>query len=132
MIDRFLFPMCRSVSRVVRGVLSDDRAGVGIIAALSVPVVIGSAGLVVDLNQGLQQRVINQRAADMAALGAAMAYKASATGGGQPNAAVLSPTAEDIVRINGAVGADVTATVETLDAQEVVKVVVVTEVPYTL
>ena len=81
MIDRYV----SLVSRSLCGVLSDVRAGVGIIAALSIPVVIGSAGLAVDLNHGLQQRVINQRAADMAALGAAMAYKASS------NASVLDP-----------------------------------------
>lgn len=125
MFDRYV----SLVSRNLRGVLSDAKAGVGIIAALSVPVVIGSAGLAVDLNRGLEQRVVNQRAADMAALGAAMAYKASS------NASVLNPTAEDIVRINGATGADVTATIvadfPTAGSQSV-RVDVVTQVPYTL
>lgn len=129
MIDRYIAPMCRDVSFRLRSVLSDVRAGVGIIAALSVPAVIGSAGLAVDLNHGLEQRVINQRAADMAALGAAMAYKESSS------VSVLDPTAEDIVRINGATGADVSASVIAdfpNAGDQSVRVDVVTEVPYTL
>ena len=115
--------------RCVRGVLADVSAGVGIIAALSLPVVIGSAGLAVDLNRGLEQRVVNQRAADMAALGAAMAYKASS------NQSVLDPTAQDIARINGLTSADVDASVVAdfpNTGDQSVKVDVVTQVPYTL
>ncbi|MEO6093680.1 MAG: hypothetical protein ABIT04_04865 [Novosphingobium sp.] len=99
------------------------------IAALAMPVVIGAAGLAIDVNRGLAQRELGQRAADMAALGAAMAYKAS------PNSSILTPAAQDIVAANGIAGATVTAALvgnfPTNGAQSV-RVTVTTTLPYTL
>lgn len=85
--------------------LADRSGGLSVIAALAVPVVLGAAGLAFDLNRGYQQREINQRAADMSALGAAMAYKASS------NVAILQPTARDLASMNGAKSATVNAQV---------------------
>ena len=118
MADRFL-------SRL----LNCSQAGVTTLATLALPVLIGSAGLAFDLNRGYQQRVINQRAADMAALGAALAYKASS------QVAVLQPTAKDIGSVNGVSGDAVTATllsdIPTAGAQSV-QVTVDNSVPYML
>ncbi|WEK46773.1 MAG: hypothetical protein P0Y56_00340 [Candidatus Andeanibacterium colombiense] len=115
--------------RLLKRLLADPRASVATIAALSLPVTLGGLGLGVDLNHGYEQRLINQRAADMAALGAAMAYKASSA------TAVLQPTAVDITTANGLTGATVTATV--VDnypsaGSKAVKVVVKKTVPFTL
>ncbi|CCA93471.1 conserved hypothetical protein [Novosphingobium sp. PP1Y] len=103
--------------------------GVGVIAGLSLPVVLGAAGLAFDINRGLEQQAANQRAADMAALGAAMAFKESAS------EAVLEPTAKDIVRANGIAGATVEATVREdfpSAGDQSVRVTVTTQAPYTL
>ncbi|MFC0684065.1 pilus assembly protein TadG-related protein [Novosphingobium clariflavum] len=55
----------------------DTRGGVSTLVALSLPLVIGAVGLGYDLNAGYNQRLFNQRVADMAALGAALEYRAS-------------------------------------------------------
>ncbi|GAA0268835.1 hypothetical protein GCM10009127_05870 [Alteraurantiacibacter aestuarii] len=83
--------------------LRDVSGGVTTIATLALPVVIGAAGLAFDLNRGYQTREINQRAADMAALAAAMAYSTAG------NEAVLTPTARDIALANGVSAASVSA-----------------------
>ncbi|XJJ71978.1 pilus assembly protein TadG-related protein [Novosphingobium sp. BL-8A] len=57
--------------------MRSKSGGVSTLVALSLPVVIGSVGLGFDLNRGYNQRLFNQRVADMAALGAAMEYRAS-------------------------------------------------------
>ncbi|MBO9602489.1 MAG: hypothetical protein J7496_08280 [Novosphingobium sp.] len=112
-----------------RRLIADRSASVATLAGLALPVVLGGLGLGVDLNRGYEQRLINQRSADMAALGAAMAYKASSS------SAVLSPTATDIVTANGMTGATVSASVIAdypSSGSKAVKVVVTKAVPYTL
>ncbi|PEQ10770.1 hypothetical protein B2G71_20600 [Novosphingobium sp. PC22D] len=120
----------RNAARHGAARLRDDRSGgVALIAALALPVVIGATGLAFDLNQGLQQRVANQRAADVAALGAAMAFQDSS------NASVLQPTAADIVTANGITGATVNAVIVNdfpESGDQAVRVTVTTEVPYSL
>ena len=108
--------------------LRDTTAGVTTIATLALPVVIGVSGLAFDLNRGYQQRIVNQRAADMAALGAAIAYTQAG------DESVLTPTAQDIARANGLAGATVTAQLLT-DAStgdESVRVSVVQPLPFSL
>ena len=123
---------CRPVyllCRIALRLRANIRGGIGVIAALSLPAVIGAAGLAADLNRGLAQREIDQRAADMAALGAATAYKASAS------AAILQPTAQDIVAVNGLSGAAVSATLVAnypATGSQAVKVTVSQTLPYTL
>jgi len=107
----------------------DVSAGVTTLVALSLPVVMGATGLAFDLNRGYQQRVINQRAADMGALGAALAYKSA------KDIAVLTPTAQDIAKANGLAGATVTAAlVENYPAagEQSVRVTVNEQLPITL
>ena len=93
----------RSFLSLLRAVSRSTTGGLTTVAALSLPVVIGAAGLAFDLNRGYQQRIVNQRAADMGALGAAIAF----TNNG--NASILTPTAQDIARANGLSGANVVA-----------------------
>lgn len=109
--------------------LKETAGGVGMLIGLSLPVVIGSVGLAFDVNRGLEQRVINQRAADMAALGAAIAFKTA------NDEAVLQPTAIDLARANGLSGATVNAIVLNdlpSAGDKSVQVTVTAQVPYTL
>lgn len=113
----------------IKHILADCRASVAVMAALSLPVVLGMMGLVVDLNRGYEQRISNQRAADMAALGAAMAYKTT------PDTKLLNPTAHDLAVANGLTDANVTASViENYPeaGKKAVRVVVARAIPYTL
>ncbi|WP_246543500.1 pilus assembly protein TadG-related protein [Novosphingobium profundi] len=108
---------------------TDRRGGIGLIVGLSLPVVFGSIGLAFDVNRGIEERIVNQRAADMAALAAAMAYKAD------PDVAVLQPTADDLGRVNGVGTATVTAQViddYPSSGDSAVKVTVTSRVPFTL
>lgn len=91
------------IRRCWRAVTRDVTAGVTILGVLALPALIGAVGLTVDISRGYQQRVSNQRAADMAALAAAMAYVAN------PSTSVLQPTAADLVLANGVNGATTTA-----------------------
>ena len=109
--------------------LRDVTAGVTTMATLAMPVVIGAGGLALDMNRGYQARMINQRAADLAALGAAMAYRED------ENVGVLQPVAQDIALANGLTDADVEAELVAdypEDDQESVKVTITTEMPYLL
>lgn len=105
------------------------HGGITVTAALALPVMLGATGLVIDVNRGYQQRIVNQRAADMGALGAAMAFQNSGS------VAVLTPTAKDIATANGLKGASVTATIVNdfpNSGDQSVKVDVSTTVPFTL
>ncbi|GGO90299.1 hypothetical protein GCM10011329_02280 [Stakelama pacifica] len=82
---------------------ADVRGAMAIIAALALPAVIGAAGLAVDLNRGYDQRIENQRVADAAALGAALAFSEKA------DPTLLTPVASDIARANGLSGVQVRA-----------------------
>ena len=116
-------------SSLLRRIAECRRAGVSVLATIALPVLVGASGLAFDLNRGYQQRIINQRAADMGALGAAMAYKASS------NSTVLQPTARDIAIANGLAGATVTAAVVNnvpTAGASAVRVTVNQPVPYAL
>lgn len=117
------------VIRFLRNLFANTQASVATLGALSLPVVLGALGLAVDLNRGYEQRLFNQRSADMAALGAAMAFKASS------NVALLSPTANDITRANGLTDVSVQASVvENYPASgsRAVRVVITKPIRYTL
>ncbi len=91
------------ISTCWRAMLRDVTAGVTTLGVLALPVMIGATGLTVDISRAYQQKVSNQRAADLAALAAATAYKVNSA------STVLQPTAADIVLVNGINGATVTA-----------------------
>ena len=102
---------------------------VSVVAALSLIGVIGMAGLAVDLNRGYERRIATQRVADMAALAAAVAYKAD---GSQ---AILRPTAVDLVTAHGIIDAtiDVALLADTPEAgAKAVRVELTTPLPFSL
>ncbi|WP_448658066.1 hypothetical protein ACPVPU_11465 [Sphingomonas sp. CJ99] len=106
--------------------LNDRQGTVGVIGALSLTAVIGMGGMAVDLNRGYDQRMTNQRVADMAALAAALAYKANSA------TSVLNPTAVDVTRLNGLSNASVTAELVNdypTSGSKAVKVTLSTQVP---
>lgn len=111
----------------IRTLVSDARGAIAVFAALALVALMGTMAVAVDVNQGYDQRVDNQAAADVAALGAALAFKAN------PAEAILQPTAADIVTANGITGARVTATIVNdmpAAGQKSVKVTVETDVPF--
>jgi Flp pilus assembly protein TadG len=109
--------------------IHNQKGAVAVIAALSMSCLLGMSAMAVDINRGLQQRMTNQRIADMAALSAAMAYKVA------NDETILTPTARDIVRINGLTNATVTAVLLTdvpTTGNKAVRVTVTTAVPIAL
>lgn len=114
---------------LLRRLLRSSRGGVAVMAGMSLPVVLGGLGLAVDLGRGLEQRMINQRVADVAALGAAMAYQQ------ESNMNLLTPVARDLVSGNGLTDAQVTAAIVDdfpSSGDQSVRVTVSVELPYTL
>jgi hypothetical protein len=85
----------------LRCLTANRRGSITVIAALSLLGVVGATGLAIDLNRGYEQRIRNQRVADMAALAAAMAYKANGS------ETILRPTALDLVTIHGMANATI-------------------------
>ncbi|MCL6251486.1 Tad domain-containing protein [Altererythrobacter sp. KTW20L] len=112
-----------------RALMRDLTAGVTTLATLALPVLIGAGGLAFDLNRGYQQRVISQRAADMAALGTAMAFVQSQSAG------ILNPTAQDIVLANGLADSTVAASLVAdypTAGNQAVRVTIDSELPFSL
>lgn len=110
----------------IKRMVADRRGTVAVIAALSLSGLIGLSALAVDINRGLQQRIVNQRVADVAALAAAIAYSA----GEREN--ILTPTARDLARINGLPDATVIAELlgdTPTTGEKAVRVTVTTNVP---
>lgn len=106
---------------------SDRRGTVAVIGTLALTTLLGIGALTVDLGRGYSQRIVNQRTADAAAIGAALAYRAAAS-----NEAVLQPTAQDLAIANGLADATVTATVVQdvpASGSRAVKVTISTPVP---
>lgn len=120
--------MMHSWSRIWHFV-ADRSATVAVIGALSMSCLIGIAAFAVDINRGLQQRVVNQRVADVAALAAAVAYNAHQT------TDILAPTARDLARVNGLSDATIDAKLLTdvpTQGEKAVQVTVTTYVPLML
>jgi len=76
--------------------LSAERGSIMVLAALSLTAVMGMSGLAVEVGSGYATKVRNQRVADMAALGAAAAYR-----NGSQSSAAATQVAKDIVVANG-------------------------------
>ena len=96
-----------------------------VMAALALTAMMGMSGMAVEVGTGYTTKVRNQRVADMAALGAALAYK----NGGQ-SAAVATQVAKDIVVANGLSASQATVTVPvTIDGADAVQVQITTAVP---
>lgn len=109
----------------LRRLFAAEGGSIIVLAALSLTVVMGMSGIAVELGNGYATKVRNQRVADMAAIGAALAYK----NGGQSTAAATQ-VAKDIVIANGLSASMATVTVPvTIGAASAVQVQVTTSVP---
>ena len=77
------------------GICKDRRGSVSVLAALTLPILVGLAALVVDCGFALSQRAALQQAADSAALAGAMAYTSTT------NTTATNATISDVVKANG-------------------------------
>nr|WP_253718136.1 pilus assembly protein TadG-related protein [Sphingomonas sp. AP4-R1] len=107
--------------------MRSDRGSIAVLGALALSSVLAMSGLAVELGTGYAAKIRNQRAADMAALGAAVAYKA----GGQ-DIKVATDAANDIAVANGLPSGVATASQVTVNGQSALKVVITTPVPIAL
>lgn len=126
----YMFFRCPTAPLSPGGVwrVADERGAVAVIGALSLTILVGMGAISVDLARGYSQLISNQRAADAAALGAALAYK-----GANANAAILLPAAQDLATANGLSNAVVTAAIVSdvpTAGAKAVKVTVTTPVPF--
>lgn len=109
--------------------LSDStRGGVALIGALSLTSIVGMGAFAVEATQGYAAKTSNQRIADMAALGGALAYNVNS------NASEMTATAKAIAVAQGlpASAAVVALTADVATGQQLVEVTVTTSVPLAL
>src|SRR6478609_7055472 len=118
--------MLKRVITGLRSLLSAQNGSIAVMGAIALTSMLGMSGLAVEVGNGYAAKVRNQRVTDLAALGAAMAYKTN----GQ-SITVATQVAKDIVAANGITG---TPTVEqvTMNAKPAIKVSVTTQVPIRL
>lgn len=88
-------PQQKSRRGALRTLARDERGGIAVIAAVAMIGILGTGALAVEVGNAYSVQVRNQRVADMAALGAALAFADGA------NEAVLDATADDIAAANG-------------------------------
>ena len=109
------------------GVFVRDRtAAVSIIAALSLPVLIGFSSLVAEYGHGLLIKTENQRVADLAAYAGGLAYNAAGT------ADAATSAAQAAAALNGIASAHVATTLvssPTGDGNQAVRVAISTSLP---
>ena len=112
-----------------------EDGSIAVLGALALVSTLGMSGLAVEVGNGYAAKIRNQRVADMAALGAAIAYKNS----GQTGSAgallaqdVASAIATANGQTNGVNGATVTATPDNMTAPTKITVIVTTPVPVRL
>jgi hypothetical protein len=104
------------------------EGSVSVIAALTLPVLIGLAGLALEYGNGLDHKVEDQRVADAAAFAAATAYNAN------PSDSLTSVVA-DVATLNGLAASDISQSVVTSpsgDGNSAVEVTVTTTTPLLL
>lgn len=114
--------------RLFRRTMDDRRGAVAILTALSIPVLLGMAGLVAEFGHGLLAKVEDQRVADLAAFEAASVYN---TTGSTTSMQSAASAAASLNGVSGGVTATLTSS-PTGDGAQAVKVVVSTTVPLLL
>jgi len=108
-----------------RRLFAAEGGSILVMAAMSLTAVMGMSGLAVEIGTGYATKVRNQRVADVAALGAALAYKNA----GQ-SVAVATQVAKDIVVANGLSASQATVTAPvTINGTSAVQVQITTAVP---
>jgi len=113
----------------LRRLFAAQDGTIAVMGVLALTSVLGMSGMAVELGNGYAAKVRNQRVADLAAIGAAVAYKS----GGQTTD-VATKTAKDIAVANGYTTANSTvdASVVAVGTTNAVKVTVTTSVPIRL
>jgi Flp pilus assembly protein TadG len=76
-----------SLPRLRLGFLADRRAGIGMMAAIAIPVLLGVASLVGEYGHSLLIKTDDQRIADLAAYAGALAYNTNNTTASMTSAA---------------------------------------------
>src|SRR3546814_18200605 len=89
---------------IFRKLAQGERGNVRLRGAASLIAIVGRAAFALERGQGYSARVENQRVADTAALGAALAYS------GSEDVAVLTATAQSIAAAQGILASQVAAT----------------------
>ena len=110
----------------IAAIFVSRRASVSVLAAVILPVLAGSSGLAAEYGFGLLARVQNQRVADTAAYGGALAYNASAS------TTAMTSAINRVASLNGLPSTSVSATVVNSpngDGNQAVRVVVSTTTP---
>ena len=109
----------------IRRLFAAEGGSIIVMAAMALTAVMGMSGLAVEVGTGYAAKVRNQRVADMAAVGAALAYRSSSQ-----DATVATQVAKDIVVANGLPSTSATVTVPvSINGTSAVKVEVKTGVP---
>ena len=90
----------------IRRLFAAEGGSIIVMAAMALTAVMGMSGLAVEVGTGYAAKVRNQRVADMAAVGAALAYRSSSQ-----DATVATQVAKDIVVANGLPSTSATVTV---------------------
>jgi uncharacterized membrane protein len=116
--------------------LCDERAAISVLSAVSLAAVIGVSALVTEYGHGLLQRSDNQRVADLAAYGGALAYNTvyKATGSVASGTTSGESAATKIATLNGLTGGGITVTSAfvtwpRLDGNTAMQVTVTTNLP---
>lgn len=107
-------------------VLRDRRAGIGLIAAIAIPVLLGMASLVGEYGHALLIQTDDQRVADLAAYAGALAYNTNST------TASMTSAAQAVAGLNGVASSSVAASLvasPTGDGNQSVKVTISTSMP---
>jgi hypothetical protein len=114
----------------LRGLIAAQNGSIAVMGVMALTSVLGMSGLAVEMGNGYASKVRNQRVADLAAIGAAVAYK---NGGltGQAATDAATQVAKDIANANGLTSTNSTVTVSptTLNGVSALKVTVTTAVP---
>lgn len=88
----------------------DRRGAISVVAALSLPFVIGIVGLAIEYGNALVTKADNQRTADAAAFSAGLAYTAARTAGAADPASAAAAAAVRIAVLNGVAASAVATT----------------------
>jgi hypothetical protein len=115
-----------SLPRLRLGFLADRRAGIGMMAAIAIPVLLGVASLVGEYGHSLLIKTDDQRIADLAAYAGALAYNTNNT------TASMTSAAQAVAALNGVASSSVAAALvasPTGDGNQSVQVTISSNMP---
>ena len=100
----------RRLLRIANILRRDESGAISVIAAISLPFVIGIVGLAIEYGDGLVTKADNQRTADAAAFSAGLAYSAARTGGATDPTIAATAAAVRVAALNGVAAGAVATT----------------------